>query len=153
MLRWPYPGSHQTTNTVQYIHTRTQKARILIEKHNIKLHYIESKLNSADLLTKDFDKIYYDLPLWMRGPPCIREQEYPVFKEIEVKEEIGNPDQNIYVNLAIKNNDVLSRIKEVSTFSKLLNITHILKNAGKLLLAIKLRITQNQIRNCPTLLS
>ena len=100
---------------------------------------MESKSNSADLLTKDFNQIYSDLPLWMQGPPCIREQEYPIFKEIEVKEECGNPDQNIYSNLTLSNDDVLARIKEVSTFNKLLNITHILKSAGKIIVSHKIK--------------
>ena len=120
--------------TLFNIYIAGQKAEILIEKHNIKLHYVESKLNSADLLTKYFEKLYYGLPLWIQGPPCIREQEFPNFKEIEFNEELGNPNQNIYANVVIRNNDVLARVKKVSTFSKLLNITHILKTAGKIII-------------------
>ena len=79
------------------------------------------------------------MPLWMQGPPCIREQEFPVFKEIEFKEEFGNPDQNIYANVVIRSNNVLARVKNVSTFSKLLNITHILKTAGKIIISHKIK--------------
>ena len=126
-------------HSVQYIQSRAKQARTLIEKHNIKLHYVESKLNPADLLTKDFNQVYSNLPLWMRGPPCIREQDFPIFKEIEIKEEHGNPDQNIYVNLTFKNEEILARVKEVSTFNKLLNITHILKNAGEIIISHKIK--------------
>ena len=126
-------------HSVQYIYSRTKKARSIIEKHNIKLHYVESKWNSADLLTKDFTQVYSELPLWMQGPPCIRELEFPIFKEIEVKEECGNPDQNIYSNLTFTEDNVLARIKEVSTFNKLLNITHILKTAGKIIISHKIK--------------
>ena len=42
-------------HSIHYISSRTKKAKILIVKYGIKLHYIESQLNSADLLTKDFD--------------------------------------------------------------------------------------------------
>ena len=61
------------------------------------------------------------------------------FKEIICREEIGNPDQNIYANLVIRSNDVLVRIKEVSTFSKSLNITHILRTAGKVIISHKIK--------------
>lgn len=69
-------------HSIQYISNRTKKAKNLIEKHGIKLHYIESQLNPADFLTKDFDKVYHELPLWMVGPQCITEREFPIFKEI-----------------------------------------------------------------------
>ena len=82
--------------SLKYISNRTQKANIIIGKHDVKLHYIETSSNPADYLTKNFDKIYYALPLWMNGPDCIRQSEFPLFKEIEYEKEVGNPEQNIY---------------------------------------------------------
>ena len=101
----------------------------MIEKHDIKLHYIETQFNSADLLTKDFNKIYHELELWTKGPQCIRDSEFPIFKEIKVKEEIGNPSQNVYANTVLKETDVLARVKEVSSFNSLMKITHILRGS------------------------
>ena len=140
-------------HSIQYISSRTKKAKILIEKHGIKLHYIESQLNSADLLTKGFDKIYHELPLWMSGPPCIREKEFPVFKEIEFKEETGNPDQSIYVNAVIRDTDILARVKNVSSFDSLLKITHILQNAGKIILSHKLKDNPNSNPKLPKVIA
>ena len=124
---------------IHYISSRTKKAKILIEKYGIKLHYIESQLNSADLLTKDFDKIYHELPLWMSGPPCVREGEFPVFEEIKFKEEIGNPGQSVCAGAVIEDADVLARVKDVSTFDSLLKIAHVLQNEGKIILSHKLK--------------
>ena len=103
------------------------------------MHYIESQLNPADLLTKDFDKVYHELTLWMIGPPCITEREFPIFKEIKFDEEIGNPEQNIYGNVVIKDTDILARVKNVSSLDSLLKITHILKNAAKIILSHKIK--------------
>ena len=70
------------------------------------MHYIESGSNPADYLMKNFDKIYHGLPLWMNGPDCTRKNEFPEFKETDYQKEIGNPDQNIYVNVIIKDTNI-----------------------------------------------
>ena len=85
----------------------------------------------------------------MQGPSCIREKDFPVFKEIEFKEETGNPDQNIYVNAVIIDTDILARVKKFSTFDSLLKITHILQNAGKIILSHKIKDNPNSNPKLP----
>ena len=126
-------------HSLKYISNRTQKANTIIGKHDVKLHYIESGNNSADLLTKNFDKVYHDLPLWMNGPACIRKNEFPEFKETNYNKEIGNPDQNIYVNAIVKDTNILAKVKNVSSFTSLLKITHILLKAGRIILSHRLK--------------
>ena len=140
-------------HSLQYILTRTQQAKALIEKHNIKLHYIETQVNPADLLTKDFNKIYHELELWTKGPQCIRENEFPVFGEIKTVEEIGNPCQNVYTNTVFKDTDVLARVREVSSFNSLMKITHVLKNGPKIILSHKLKDNPNSKPKLPTVIA
>ena len=53
----------------------------------------------------------------MTGPLNIREQDFPVFKEVKFETESGNPDQNIYANAVINDTDILSRVKNVSSLN------------------------------------
>ena len=129
----------KTEHSLQYISNRTKKAKALISKYNIKLHYIESENNPADLLTKGFDKIYYELPIWMEGPNCIRQDVFPIFKEVEFEAEVEKPQQDIYVNAVVTENHVLARIKNVSSFKSLLKITHMVLNAPKIILSHRLK--------------
>ena len=59
-------------HALQYINRRALDANKIIDKYGIVLHYIESAANPADMLTKDFTKIYNELPLWTLGPEIIR---------------------------------------------------------------------------------
>ena len=120
-----------------------------MEKYNIKLHYIETKLNSADLLTKEFDKVYHEIPLWTSGPPNIREIKFPVFKEIDFELESGNPDTNIYVNVVTSDTSPLSRIKNVSSLNSLFKITHILRNAATTIFSHRLKDNQGSNPKLP----
>ena len=132
----------EVEHSLNDISNRTRKAKILIEKHDIKVHYVESQKNPADLMTKSFDRIYHELPLWMEGPDCIRQKVFPVFKEIKFNEEIGNPEQNVYSNAVVTDNNVLARVKNVSSFSSLLKITHVLTHAAKIVLSHRLNPLQ-----------
>ena len=98
-LRWIVCS--EIPHSIRYISIRTQTARTLIQKHGIKLHYIEMQLNPADLLTKELDKVYYNIPLWITVPSCIRERDYPIFKEINFETEIGNHENFIYTNAVV----------------------------------------------------
>ena len=136
-------------HSIQFISNRTQRAKQILEKYNIKLHYIETQRNSADLLTKDFDKIYHKLSLWTKGPDNIREIEFPDFKEIDYEPRNGNPDTNIYVNVVNDDTKILSRIKEVSSLNCLFKITHILRNAANIIFSNRLKDNQDSKPKLP----
>ena len=139
-------------HSLQFINNRTQRAKQILEKYKIKLHYIETQKNPADLLTKEFDKIYYKLSLWTQGPDTIRAIEFPEFKTVDYEIGNGNPDNNVYVNIVNDDTQILSRIKEVSSLNSLFKVTHILKNAAKIIFSNKLKDVQNSNPKLPPVL-
>ena len=73
------------------------------------------------MLTKDFTKIYNELPLWTLGSEIIRTDSWPLFKEVTWENEVQNVDNNIYANVAIVNsNTFLPNDKLFSNLSKLI---------------------------------